>query len=934
MRHSPLIVGIGLVVIGLEPSLSRGASPSPDSSLEVVTVTASRVRRDGYEAPTPTTVLNSDDLTLRPPDTLADLLARLPQMRNAANEGTGGVEFGQFAGRGFVNLRGLGLNRSLVLLDGARPVSNSLSGARDILALPSALLSRVDVVTGGTSSLYGSDAIAGVVNFIVDSRFTGFKVTAEGGTSGRSDATAGKVSTAWGADLGDRWHVVGSAEFFHKDGVNSPSRSFATAPAIVPNPRFTATNGERPLIVVNNAYDAKESPGGLMLTGPLAGQQFLADGATAPYVPGSCTVSQPYVLCNSRQDLSVPLGTLSLTSPQRRFAGFGRLTYRINADIEAHFDATLSRSRTMLTQNGFETTGFGLQIPIDVADNPFLPEAVRSQYLAAGETSLLMGRQNTDEGRFQDVFRQSADNFTLGLSAQLGAGWMLKTRATYGHADTGERWVNVYSIDRFFEAVDAVSVNGTPTCRINAVTVTRPACAPADIFGSGNMSAAAKAYFLGDIRKPLKTLQRELALDLTGEPLSLWAGPVSLAGGASYREERTRQLNDGTEAGFAFAGYPAFSGGTDVREVYLQTVVPLTRDLVFARSIDLDLAARWVRYSGIGSELPWKVGLNWMPVQGLRFRLSKSEDIRAPNVLELNLPQFEGGIVPQVNPLPNGVPQFNSLGVAPGQTVAVREMGGGNPALEPEIAHTTSFGLVFQPPSLQGLTASIDRYRIRIADAITTLPTTTIVQDCAAGNAATCGLIGYSTVSSLPTVAVISLNAQSFVTSGFDTEARYGFRIAGGEATVRALLNYITEYEQTVPGASSQDLLGDTTSGLPKLQGDLSVTYRRGSTTAFVSGVYIGGGTYRKSMSADIQNNHVPHVWYVDATVDQRLASVCGECSVYAAVSNLFDQRPPHPGYGMYTNIESSFFTGVPYDRVGRFFKVGLRMALGAERHR
>lgn len=934
MRTSLRVFGVGAVVLGLGHSTSAIASPFPDTSLDVVTVTASRVRRDGYEAPTPTTVFDSDDLTLRPPDTLADLLARLPQMRNAANEGTGGVEFGQFAGRGFVNLRGLGLNRTLVLMDGARPVSNSLSGARDILALPSALIARVDVVTGGTSSLYGSDAIAGVVNFIVDSRFTGFKATAEGGTSTRSDATASKVSAAWGADLSNRWHLVASAEFFSKDGVNSPSRSFATAPAIVPNPRFTPTNGERPLVVVNNAYDAKSSPGGLILDGPLAGQQFLEDGATAPYVPASCAVSQPYVLCDSRQDLAAPLGTLSLTSPQRRFSGFGRVTFSITPDIEAHFDATLTRSRTLLTQNGFETTGFDLQIPINVADNPFLPEAVRSRYLAAGEASLLMGRQNTDEGRFQDLFRESVENFSLGLSAQIGAGWMLKTRATYGHADTGERWVNVYSIDRFFEAVDAVSVNGTPTCRINAVTTTEPACAPADIFGSGNMSAAAKAWFLGDIRKPLRTSQRELALDLTGEPVSLWAGPVSVAVGASYREERTRQLNDGTDAGFAFAGYPAFSGGSDVSEAYSQAVVPLARDFTLARSLDLDLAARWVRYSGIGSELPWKVGLNWMPLQGVRIRFSKSEDIRAPSVLELNLPQFEGGIVPQVNPLPNGVPLFNSLGIAPGQTLAVREIGGGNLALEPEIAHTTSFGIVFQPTSIQGLTASVDHYRIRIADAITTLPTSTIVQDCASGNAATCELIGFSAVSSLPTVSAISLNAQSFVTSGFDAEGRYAFRLAGGEATFRALLNYITEYEQTVPGASSQDLLGDITSGLPKLQGDLSVTYRRGSTTGFLSGVYIGSGTYRKSMSAEIQNNHVPHVWYVDATVDHRLGYFCGDCSLYVAASNLFDQRPPHPGYGMYTNIESSFFTGVPYDRIGRFFKIGLRVAMGAERSR
>jgi len=927
VRRRSFILCTIAVVLSLEHRQTV-AAPSSDSSLEIVTVTASRVSRDGYEAPTPTMVLDAEHLSLRAPPTLTDALANLPQMRNAATAGTGGVNFGQSAGRGFVNLRGLGTNRTLVLLDGKRPVSNSLSGDRDILSFPSALIDRVDVVTGGTSALYGSDAIAGVVNFIVDSRFTGFKASMEGGTSSKSDATARKFTTAWGGGLNDRLHLVASAEVFDRDAVTAKSRSFATPAAIVPNPRFTALNGERPLHVVRNAYDANQASGGLILNGPLTGRQFLADGTTEPYVPASCDVSNPYVLCDSRQDLSVPLGDMALTSPQRRVAGFGRLSFQVTPGVETHVDAMLSRTRTSLVAPGFGTSNFGLELPIEVADNPFLPEAVRSQYLAAGNTELLIGRQNNDEGRFEDVFRETVQNFTAGMSAHLGGSWLLKAHAAYGQADTDERWLNVYSIDRFFKAADAVSVNGTPTCRINAVTMTDPACVPVNIFGAGNMSPQAQAYFLGDIRKPLKTYQREFALDLTGEPVSLWAGPVSLAAGASYREERTRQFNDGTNAGFAFAGYPAFSGDSDVSEIYSQVVVPLLRDHPFAGSMEADLAARWVKYSHADSEVPWKVGLNWAPLPGLRFRASRSEDIRAPNVLELNLPQFPSSISTQVNPLPNGVPVFNSLGIAPGQPVNVREIGGGNPALTPEIAQTTAVGVVLQPTPLQGLTASIDYFRIKIEDAITTLAATTIVQDCAAGDAKQCELIGSSADSMLPTVATISLNAQSFVTSGLDADARYSFPLIGGEATLRALANYILKYEQTVPGASTRDLLGDITSGLPKLQGDLSAQYALGETTALVSGVYLGGGSYRNSMSAEIQNNRVPHVWYVGATIDRRLRSVCGDCSIYASVNNLFDRNPPHPGYGMYTNIDSSFFTGVPYDRIGRYFKVGLRVAL------
>ena len=906
-------------------SAAAGDAPEP-GSLETVTVTASRIVRDGYEAPTPTTVLGDDFLTTRSPETLADALSRLPQMRNAADEGTGSLIFGGPAGRGYVNLRGLGTNRTLVLLDGERPVGNSLSGDRDITALPSALITRVDVVTGGASASYGSDAIAGVVNFRLDSRFSGFKASAEGGLSSDTDADARKLTAAWGRSFGDRWHLVASAEFFDRNGLTSEARSFATPPATVPNP--DPADGQRPLRVVRNAYDANQSHGGLILNGPLAGQEFLADGTTATYVPSSCSVSQPYVLCDSRQPLAATLAAVDLTSPQRRAAAFGRLTFEITPDIEARFDALLSRNQTSITSVPLETSTFGIQLGIDVAANPFLPEAVRNQYLAAGESTLFVGRQNTDEGVFKNRVRQDMESFSAGILARLGATWMLKAHASYGESDSGERWINAYSIDRFLKAADAVSVNGRVTCRVNAVTVTDPACAPADIFGSGSMSAEAIDYFVGDFDKPVKTSQQELALNITGDPVSLWAGPVSIAAGANYREEAARQINQGTGGGFAFTGYPPFSGRIRVAEAYAQAVVPLLRDQPFARSLDADFAARWVNYSQGGSELPWKLGLSWVPLDGLRFRFTASEDIRAPNVLERDLPQFFSSISAQVNPLPDGVPLFNSLGFAPGQTLNVREVGGGNPDLTPEVAHTTALGVIFQPEKLKELSLSVDYFRIEIDGAITTLPASIIVDNCGAGQQSQCELIGTSPDSTLPLVSTISVNAQSFLTSGVDGEASYRFPLAGGEATIRALANYLFEYEQSIPGAPPEDLRGDVRLGLPALQGDLSFQYVRGATTALLSGAYIGSGEYRKNMSADIQNNHVPHVWYVDANVERQFKLRDAECAVFAAVSNLFDQAPPHPGFGIFTNIESSFFTGVPYDRIGRVFKIGMRLAL------
>ena len=916
------------LIVARAGTAQQTAAPPPP--VETITVTASRIVRDGYEAPTPTTTLGADVLALRAPGTLADALALLPQMRNAADEGTGSLIFGGAAGRGLVNLRGLGTNRTLVLLDGERPVANTLSGERDITALPSALIARVDVVTGGASALYGSDAIAGVVNFVVDSGFSGFEAAVEAGSSSRSDADGRKLTAAWGGDVGERWHVVASLEGFERDGLSADARSFATPPAIVPNPSYTPANGERPLLVVRNAYDANQSPGGLILNGPLAGQQFLPDGATAPYVPSSCTVSQPYVLCDSpRNDLAATLGAIALTAPQTRAAAFTRATFQATPDLEARFDVLLARNRTSITSIPLETSVFGLQLGIDVADNSFLPEPVRNQYLSAGEPTLLLGRQNTDEGVFADLVRESVESVSAGLRARLGATWQLRAHASYGQADTGERWENAYSIDRFLRAVDAVDANGTVVCRVNAVTVTDPLCAPADIFGSGNMSAEARAYFLGTIFKSLETDQREIAVDVTADPFSLSAGPVSVALGAGVREERAQQFSSAAAGDFAFTGYPPFAGASTVSEVYGQTVVPLLRDRAFAKSLELDLAARAVRYSQSGSELPWKIGLSFVPAESVRLRLTSSEDIRAPSVVELYLPQFPSSISAHVNPLPNGVPLFNSMGVAPGETLNVREIAGGNPHLTPEVARTTAAGVVFRPKRLQGFSASIDHFEIEVDDAVTTLPASTIVGSCAAGDQALCNLIGMPAPNAtLPTVSTVSVNAQSFIASGLDGEATYTFALGGGQAAVRALVSYLREYELIVPGAPAQDLRNDNRLGLPDLQGDLSFRFTRGGTTAVLSGSYIGDGFYRKDMAGEIQNNHVPHVWYVDLSLDHRFRWRGADWSAYAALSNVLDEAPPHPGFGIFTNFESSFFTGVPYARAGRYLKVGLRVAI------
>jgi iron complex outermembrane receptor protein len=300
-----------------------------------------------------------------------------------------------------------------------------------------------------------------------------------------------------------------------------------------------------------------------------------------------------------------------------------------------------------------------------------------------------------------------------------------------------------------------------------------------------------------------------------------------------------------------------------------------------------------------------------------------SQDIRAPNIGELDTPVYASSIDTLPNPLPKGIAVLNAFGVAPGQSVNLQEIDGGNPNLKPEVAHTVSFGLVLQYAN--GLTASLDHYRTKIDDAITTLPAQTIVQNCAAGDASACALISLPAGATLPVLVDREVNAESFVTSGIDAEAAWHREMDGGTVTIRALANYMLEYTLLVPGNQRQDLRGDIGSGLPALQGDISAEYARGLTALLLDGTYIGAGDYDKALDSEIQNDHVPHVWYLGATVQHGLPLLGRDCVVYASVNNLLNQAPPHVGFGIFSSENNDIFSGVPYDRIGRYFRLGLK---------
>src|SRR5262249_19618005 len=198
------------------------------------------------------------------------------------------------------------------------------------------------------------------------------------------------------------------------------------------------------------------------------------------------------------------------------------------------------------------------------------------------------------------------------------------------------------------------------------------------------------------VYKPLYTSQLDAAVNVRGEPLATWAGPVSAAAGGEFRRDAADLHNSDPNRVYAFSGQPAFSGSTHVSEAYVEAVAPLAENVPLAKSLDLEAAGRLAQYSQSGTQSAWKIGANWSPWWSATLRAVASQGIRAPNIGELDTPVFPSSIDTLPNPLPKGIPVLNAFGIAPGQSANLHEIDGGNPNLQPEVAHTVSFGVVLQ----------------------------------------------------------------------------------------------------------------------------------------------------------------------------------------------------------------------------------------------
>ncbi|MDE1917982.1 MAG: TonB-dependent receptor [Sphingomonadales bacterium] len=907
-----------------EPPSAPTSAPAPSD--EGIVVTGSRVA-SGFKTPTPVAISTAEQLRAQAPTNLADGLNQLPVFNGSTKTSSPSTtnSRGGNSGQNLLNLRGLGAQRTLVLLDGRRMPATNSGGSVDINILPQSLISRVDVVTGGASAAYGSDAVAGVVNFVLDTKFKGFKAEALGGISTHGDLPSAGGSLAYGTSrLDDRLHIVVGGDYFYQRGLRADEKTgrawFDDNAGLIANP---ATGSLPRSIIIPSIRSSAGTYGGLITSGPLKGTQFLPGGVSAPFNYGTNTGTA----FQSGGDGA--RANIGLMPTQERYNAFARAEYDLSDQTSVFVEGLYANSHTV--QGAFVSQNTGSSAAYTIfRDNAYLPPDILARMVAANVQSFQLGRFEGELPLAQNESKIKVYHGSVGVRGALGGAWKYDASYTFGQTNQELRSNNLTIARNLYAAADAVRdpATGNIVCR-STLAGLDPGCTPRNLFGPQQPNQAITDYVTGDNVLNLRLRQQVVSANIRGdlgEHIQL-AGPIAVAAGFEYRKESANQTTDalsptkidftgirggpaslnGRQGPYRFFNPLPFSGAYDIREGYLEVAVPVLKDVRFARSLDLNGAVRYADYSTSGGVTTWKVGASWQIDQALRLRGTVSRDIRAPNLLELY----------------NPATQLNGNVVYKGVQTAEVNFATGNPNLKPERALTTTFGGVFQPDFLPGFSASIDYYRIKLSDAITTLTEQRVVDECAEGNQVQCANITVLPSGSL-SILRPNLNLASQTVAGIDFELGYKTSLAGGKLALRVVGNHATENNSQSPGSPVLQALGETTT--PRWSGIAQATWTKDDFSLFVQERYIGPALLNAAWveGVDVNINHTPAVFYTNLTGTYNLHLGGGKQQVYLSVANLFDRDPPlsPPPVTTFTTAASS-----AYDPIGRYITMGVRVS-------
>lgn len=956
MTRTQYLTGASALVLLLTSGpIAAQAQTTPavgPNAVDEIVVTGSRIARRDYVSNSPIVTVGRDDIEKSGSVTVDTLLNQMPQFVPSVSSTSNNPSNG---GQANIDLRGLGTARTMVLLNGHRVVPSNSDGTVDVNIIPAALIQNIEVISGGASATYGSDAMAGVVNFKLNTNFTGLQVDAQYGVTEQGDGREKALSATAGGEYADgRGHAVLSLGYSERGEVYNASRDFSKisgASSTTPYGRYDATGTNLPSqAAVDAIFSQYGYAAGTVKASANLG--FNNDGTlfyNGVNYKGSTAIDYSTIPVNGTYNT----GALNLLQlPLTRYTAYAATDYEINehAEFYGSFNFTHYDSRTILAPSpAASATGFSVPVT-----NPFI-----SDDLAA----LLAGRANPNANfllrkRFTDVGpRVSETTFNVfqiagGVRGDIGfKDWTYDIYASYGRSEQNETQsgnVSHSAVQTLLNAADG----GASLCDGGY-----------DPFGLQTISASCLSYISRQTKNRTVAEQQVVEATVQGGLFDLPAGEVRGAFGVNYKRdtylfEPDSLLATGDVVGFN--AQDAIDASTNVKELYGELLVPILKDLPFIKALNVNAGYRLSDYNTIGKVNAYKLDGDWEVVEGFRFRGGYQRAVRAPSIGELYSPQNQGYPSISEDPcaydstyragsnaatvrtlcLAQGVPSaiIDSYTYANSQ---VNSLSGGNPDLKEETADTYNVGFVWTPnfthPLAQRLSLSIDYYSIDIKDAIGTIDASTALDKCYSssgnptGDASNyyCSLFQRSSsTGEIELLSLTNLNLAEYKTSGVDFQADWGFGLGAvglddryGSLKVNLIGSYLDSFKvQSLPGEAFAELKGtigntqvsSTAVSHPEWKYATSVSYLVGPVEVGARWRHVGDMT-----DAADSSEKIGAVDYFDLNGSWKVNDIY---SIRGGVTNLTNKQPPYFSSYVQANTDPS-----TYDVLGRRFFMAIK---------
>ena len=970
-KNSMLAVGVGVSALfftatGFAQDDAEGDMGSEELVIEEVIITGTRIKDATLTAVSPVQVVDAGLMEDRGTVNLLEALEVLPVVgiagasRDVSNTNITTV------GSSVVNLRNMGANRTLVLVDGKRMVAGTPGTTQvDLSMIPTDFVSRTEILTGGASAIYGSDAIVGVVNLIYKRDFEGFIINAQGGASAEGDDEQYKLSLTGGHNFaGGRGNFMFNLAWSDQGLVSSSDRTRTDDDWY----SLGNINRDPSTVFVQTISRSGVIPAGIVQAG---GINYIVDDGNASIWGG--TQEERF----NRNEYR------AIASPVERLTFAARATYDVGEMTTTFMEATYgnTESQTYFEPSPFVGTSpvIGIGIPLNLENwmlnpatgetqlvrNPFIPDVVYNSGVDSNGDGLRDAGFNmrlTQFGpgtRLAPVERETF-RIVLGAEGEFGSDWGYETYYSYGRTDLAGRMdglyhgpnltsaltvgEDVFDLDADGDTTDAVCISADARAR---------GCIPANMFGEGNMTEAMLAYVNGSSIQNSKQDMHVVAANFNGSLFELPSGPLLMATGFEYREESSEHIFDPLSNSNQ-NGYVQLTntvGSLDVTEAYAELNLPILSSLT-ARG-----AARYSDYSTVGGVWAYDGGIEWSPTDSLRLRATYAHAVRAPNIGELFAAPSAG--ISAINDPCEGITASDTSELAtnckaePGVNENIAANGGvftlnqsdiqgvgtlsaNNPAIAEETGDTIIFGAVWTPEFASGLALTVDWWDIEIEDAINRVGTSTVLDKCYEESLDEfCEFVARRATEATPysagsveQVVRALVNSGGSWAEGIDLTARYGHDLWGGLANYSLSYTHLLE-KGIIPleGDPEDDSVGEI--GDPENRWFATAAWDNGTWAAVLMGEFIGESylddTYwmgRYGADAGKENFKVDSVFYLDAQLKFRFAD---NYEIYLGLKNLLDEDPAPVIGGLPGGSADTGTNAGVYDAIGRRWYLGFR---------